>query len=167
MLFAASGFASGREGTTRFTTTGLFDRTRMRATSAAPSAASWRRSRHAHGAARRPCRAVRGMAMSAGTESLQTRCWSKADSNSGSHPRATPPAATRFVADSALEGSGFEPAVHCDGGHLNVTVKIDGAPVVTAKKGRPYGTPGRRGTIGMDATPPGGYLSRPQTGVAR
>jgi len=36
---------------------------------------------------------------------------SKADSNSGSHPRATPPAATRFVADSALEGDGFEPPV--------------------------------------------------------
>jgi len=34
--------------------------------------------------------------------------WSKADSNSESHPRATPPAATRFVADSALEGAGFE-----------------------------------------------------------
>jgi hypothetical protein len=34
--------------------------------------------------------------------------WSKVDSNSGSHPRATPPAATRFVADSALEGDGFE-----------------------------------------------------------
>jgi hypothetical protein len=30
---------------------------------------------------------------------------------SGSHPRATPPAATRFVADSALEGDGFEPSV--------------------------------------------------------
>jgi hypothetical protein len=37
--------------------------------------------------------------------------WSKADSNSGSHPRATPPAATRFVVDSALEGDGFEPSV--------------------------------------------------------
>src|SRR5580704_8545512 len=37
--------------------------------------------------------------------------WSKADSNSESHPRATPPAATRFVADSALEGTGFEPSV--------------------------------------------------------
>jgi len=46
-----------------------------------------------------------------GTESSQTRCWSKADSNSGSHPRPTPPAATRFVADSALEGAGFEPSV--------------------------------------------------------
>ena len=40
-----------------------------------------------------------------------TRRWSKADSNSESHPRATPPAATRFVADSALEGAGFEPSV--------------------------------------------------------
>jgi hypothetical protein len=43
--------------------------------------------------------------------SLLTPRWSKADSNSGSHPRATPPAATRFVADSALEGDGFEPSV--------------------------------------------------------
>jgi hypothetical protein len=33
---------------------------------------------------------------------------SKRDSSSGSHPRATPPAATRFVADSALDGDGFE-----------------------------------------------------------
>jgi hypothetical protein len=40
-----------------------------------------------------------------------TRRWSKADSNSESHPRATPPAATRFVADSALEQSGFELSV--------------------------------------------------------
>jgi hypothetical protein len=40
--------------------------------------------------------------------SFLTRRWSKADSNSGSHPRAPPPAATRFVADSALEGDGFE-----------------------------------------------------------
>ena len=39
----------------------------------------------------------------------QTGCWSKADSNSESHPRATPPAATRFVADSALEGG-----VYCE-----------------------------------------------------
>jgi hypothetical protein len=45
-----------------------------------------------------------------GTESSQTHRWSKADSNSESHPRATPPAATRFVADSALEGGGFEPS---------------------------------------------------------
>src|SRR3984957_18929150 len=30
---------------------------------------------------------------------------------SGSHPPATPPVATRFVADSALEGDGFEPSV--------------------------------------------------------
>src|ERR1700730_17694093 len=37
--------------------------------------------------------------------------WSKADSNSESHPRATPPAATRFVADWLLEQSGFEPSV--------------------------------------------------------
>jgi len=37
-----------------------------------------------------------------------TQRWSKADSNSESHPRATPPAATRFVADSALERAGFE-----------------------------------------------------------
>src|SRR3984957_15676540 len=43
--------------------------------------------------------------------SHRTHRWSKADSNSGSHPRATPPAATRFVADSALEGGGFEPSV--------------------------------------------------------
>jgi hypothetical protein len=42
------------------------------------------------------------------TGSLLTLCWSKADSNSESHPRATPPAATRFVADYALEGAGFE-----------------------------------------------------------
>jgi hypothetical protein len=40
--------------------------------------------------------------------------WSKADSNSESHPRATPPAATRFIADSALEGAGFEPSVPRD-----------------------------------------------------
>src|SRR5580692_11965540 len=40
--------------------------------------------------------------------SHKTHRWSKADSNSESHPRATPPAATRFVADSALEGAGFE-----------------------------------------------------------
>src|SRR5580693_8231172 len=39
---------------------------------------------------------------------------SKADSNSESHPRATPPAATRFIADSALEGAGFEPSVPRD-----------------------------------------------------
>jgi hypothetical protein len=31
-----------------------------------------------------------------GVGSQQIRRWSKADSNSGSHPRATPPAATRF-----------------------------------------------------------------------
>jgi hypothetical protein len=37
----------------------------------------------------------------AGPSSHLTRRWSKADSNSESHPRATPPAATRFVADSA------------------------------------------------------------------
>jgi hypothetical protein len=43
-----------------------------------------------------------------------TRWWSKADSNSESHPRATPPAATRFIADSALEGAGFEPSVPRD-----------------------------------------------------
>jgi 2-polyprenyl-3-methyl-5-hydroxy-6-metoxy-1,4-benzoquinol methylase len=43
--------------------------------------------------------------------SHMTPRWSKADSNSESHPRATPPAATRFVADSALEGDGFEPSV--------------------------------------------------------
>src|SRR5580693_9987197 len=30
---------------------------------------------------------------------------------SWSHPRATPPAATRFVADSALEGNGFQLSV--------------------------------------------------------
>src|ERR1700719_433063 len=42
---------------------------------------------------------------------IPSLCWSKADSNSGSHPRATPPAATRFVADSALEEDGFEPSV--------------------------------------------------------
>ena len=44
-----------------------------------------------------------------------TQRWSKADSNSASHPRATPPAATRFVADSAPEESGFELAVPSDG----------------------------------------------------
>ena len=43
--------------------------------------------------------------------------WSKADSNSGSHPRATPPAATRFVADSALEGDGFELPVLRENGY--------------------------------------------------
>jgi hypothetical protein len=43
--------------------------------------------------------------------SHKTLRWSKADSNSGSHPRATPPAATRFVADSALEQARFEPSV--------------------------------------------------------
>ena len=41
--------------------------------------------------------------------------WSKADSNSGSQPRATPPAATKFVADSALEGDGFELSVPPEG----------------------------------------------------
>jgi hypothetical protein len=46
--------------------------------------------------------------------SLWTLCWSKADSNSGSHPRATPPAATRFVADSALWEDGFELSVPGD-----------------------------------------------------
>jgi hypothetical protein len=45
-----------------------------------------------------------------------TLCWSKADSNSGSHPRATPPAATRFVADSALEEKGFEFSVPSERG---------------------------------------------------
>ena len=38
----------------------------------------------------------------------RTLRWSKADSNSRSHPRATPPAATRFVADSALDKDRFE-----------------------------------------------------------
>jgi hypothetical protein len=37
--------------------------------------------------------------------------WSKADSNSESHPRATPPAATRFIADSALTQRRFELSV--------------------------------------------------------
>jgi hypothetical protein len=46
-----------------------------------------------------------------GKGSHETLRWSKADSNSESHPRATPPASTRFVADSALEGDGFEPSV--------------------------------------------------------
>ena len=45
-----------------------------------------------------------------GKGSHETLRWSKADSNSESHPRATLPAATRFVADSALEGDGFEPS---------------------------------------------------------
>src|ERR1700748_3855097 len=60
--------------------------------------------------------------------SQQTPRWSKADSNSGSHPRATPPAATRFVADSALEGTGFElPVRACDesGFHPFVSARFD------------------------------------------
>src|SRR5580704_193931 len=41
----------------------------------------------------------------------------QADSNSGSHPRATPPVATRFVADSALEERRFELSVPPRNGH--------------------------------------------------
>jgi len=53
--------------------------------------------------------AVPALASEAGViGSHLTHRWSKADSNSESHPRATPPAATRFVADSALEQAGFE-----------------------------------------------------------
>src|SRR5580693_2524938 len=38
---------------------------------------------------------------------------------SGSHPRATSPAATRFVADSALERAGFEPLGPPSGRHFS------------------------------------------------
>ena len=56
----------------------------------------------------------RGGSQEVGSSSHLTPRWSKADSNSESHPRATPPAATRFVADSALGEDGFELSVPGD-----------------------------------------------------